>query len=146
MNERRKLKLTTFMTMCEELAKLSYDPKYQVATMIFTADFREICSIGYNGEYKGGPNARTSLEPGGSGFLHAEENSIISLAKSFELRGQLVLMCTHKPCTMCAKRIVNAGITQVIFKNHYQDTFNQTDEIFTISGVSCHSFDVLINS
>jgi len=142
-DERTLLKLRTFMDFCVSLSALSHDPKYQVATVILTDNFREICSIGYNGDYKGGPNIRVHLEHNQSGFLHSEENALLQLNKPLELRDQLILMCTHKPCTMCAKRIVNGGIRRVIYKNEYCDALGMTDEVFSTSGVSCFSFDSL---
>jgi dCMP deaminase len=142
-DERTALKMRTFMDFCVSLSALSHDPKYQVATVILTENFREICSIGYNGDYKGGPNVRVHLEHNQSGFLHSEENALLQLNKPLELRDQLILMCTHKPCTMCAKRIVNSGIRRVIYKNEYSDVMGMTDEVFSTSGVACFSFDSL---
>jgi len=141
-SDRQLFKLQTFMQICETLAQLSHDDKYKVATIIFTNDFREICAIGYNGDYSGGPNVRISYEHGQSGFLHSEENALIHLETPFALRSSLVLMCTHKPCTMCAKRIVNAGIKSVIYKYEYADSLNQTDEIFEASRIKCCRIDL----
>lgn len=143
---RLQLKFQTFMKICEDLSRLSHDPKYQVATIIVSDDFREICSIGYNGDYRGGPNGRSNLEHGQSGFLHSEENALFHLSRPFKLRSDLVLMCTHKPCSMCAKRIVNSGITRVVYKFEYTDAAAETEVIFQTSGVDCRSFDSLFSS
>ena len=145
-DDRTLLKLRTFMDFCGSLSALSHDPKYQVATVILTENFREICSIGYNGDYKGGPNIRVCLEHNQSGFLHSEENALLQLNKPLELRNQLILMCTHKPCTMCAKRIVNSGIRRVIYRDEYLDSVGMTNTVFETSGVECYSFDSLLNS
>lgn len=143
---RTEMKLLAFMEICESLAKLSHDTKYRVASIIVTDDFREICSIGYNGDFKGGPNVRVCMEHGQSGFLHSEENALIHLNKPLELRAHLVLMCTHKPCSMCAKRIVNSGIQRVIYKHDYRDSLNQTDDVFQTSGVICNKIDTVLES
>jgi dCMP deaminase len=143
---RTKLKLTTFMNICCQLSDLSHDSKYQVATIIISEDFREICSIGFNGDFKGGSNVRSCFEHGQSGFLHSEENALIHLNKPLELRNHLILMCTHKPCSMCSKRIVNSGIKRVIYKNEYKDSMNQTDVVFETAKVVCKSFEELILS
>lgn len=116
---RYDLKLATFKNICLELSNLSYDPKYKVATIIFTKDFREICAIGYNGNYKGGPHTRESTTTGQSGFLHSEENALLHLTRPFEFRDNLIMMCTYKPCEMCAKRIINSGIKTVYYINEY---------------------------
>jgi dCMP deaminase len=144
LSERKSLKLNTFANMCNELANLSHDEKYKVACLIFTNDFREICSIGYNGNYKGGPNIRESLETGKSGFLHAEENALYHLCKDFNLRKNLIMLCTHTPCPMCAKRIVNAGIKNVIYINDYFELGNETKNIFENSDIFCGKLDNII--
>ena len=140
---RKALKLTSFMNMCIELSCLSHDPKYKVASMIITDDFREICAIGYNGDYKGGPNERVNLQTGMSGFSHSEENCLIHLCKPFELRSNLIMFCTHTPCPMCAKHIVNGGIRRVVYNTEYRDLGPDTDHIFANSNVGCVKFDSL---
>ena len=89
--DREKQKLSVFMKMCRELSTLSYDAKYKVSAIIITKDYREVCAIGYNGSYKGGPNERSSLDHGESGFLHAEENALFHLCKPYELRKDLIM-------------------------------------------------------
>lgn len=145
-NVRRLQKLSVFMKMCRELSTLSYDPKYKVASIIITEDYREVCAIGYNGSYKGGPNERVSLVTGQSGFLHAEENALFHLCKPYELRGDLLMLCTHKPCSMCAKRIVNSGIKKVVFDVDYVDAEAETDTIFSTTGMVCVKFDDLLQN
>lgn len=132
------------MKICKDLSSLSHDAKYKVATIIITDDFREICAIGYNGDYAGGPNIRQNFEQGQSNFLHSEENALFHLGRPLNSRNDLVLLCTHKPCTMCAKRIVNSNIKTVIYNEHYADSLNQTDEIFQNSDVFCANFDSLL--
>ena len=92
--------------------------------------------MGYNGNYKSGPNQRDSLEVGESGFLHGEENALFHLSKPYELRESLILISTHKPCYMCAKRIVNSGIKIVFYIDDYGD--HRTDEIFAKCNIACH--------
>ena len=137
MTDRGLQKLRVYMDICKNIASLSYDNKFKVGSVIITKDFREICAIGYNGNYKGGPNSRDSNETGKSGFLHSEENALFHLGKPYELRDSLIMLCTHKPCPMCAKRIVNAGIKNVVYAEHYDAAGPGADEIFKISGVLC---------
>jgi dCMP deaminase len=144
--ERSIQKLSVFMKMCNELSTLSYDDKYKVASIIITKDYREVCAIGYNGGYKGGPNKRSSLEQGKSGFLHAEENALFHLCKPYELRGDLLMLCTHKPCSMCARRIVNSGIKNIIYYSDYIDAEAASDDIFKVTGTSCVKFDQLLQN
>jgi dCMP deaminase len=134
------------MRICESLSSLSHDPKYQVASIIATDDFREICAIGYNGDYRGGPNERYDMQHGHSNFVHGEENALIHLCVPFESRSGLILYCTHKPCSMCAKKIVNSNIRRVLYRTDYVDALGQTDEIFARSGVWCESLDAVMSS
>ena len=34
------------------------------------------------------------------------------------------LYCTHQPCVICAKMIINAGITRIVYKYGYPDDFS----------------------
>lgn len=53
--------------------------------------------------------------------LHAEQNAIIQAANhGISIRGA-TLYCTNKPCIICSKMIINAGITQVYYEEGYDD-------------------------
>ena len=53
--------------------------------------------------------------------VHAEQNAIIQAARSGTNVEGATLYCTHQPCVICAKMIINAGIKHVIFKEGYPD-------------------------
>lgn len=134
--DRYKLKLNVFKGVCENLANLSYDSKMKVAAIVISDDFREICSIGYNGNYKGGPNERESDQVGMSGFLHAEENALFHLSVDYEKRSKLIMIVTHKPCRMCIKRIINSGIKRVYYINDYSDNGNNFDSFVNNTSIT----------
>ena len=55
--------------------------------------------------------------------IHAEQNAILQAARlGLSLKGA-TLYCTHQPCVICSKMIVNAGIEKVWYKNPYPDEF-----------------------
>ncbi|MBQ2955899.1 MAG: cytidine deaminase, partial [Clostridia bacterium] len=54
---------------------------------------------------------------------HAEQNAIIQAAKLGVSIDGATLYCTHQPCVMCAKMIVNAGIVRVVYQEGYPDEF-----------------------
>lgn len=55
--------------------------------------------------------------------IHAEQNAIIQAAKlGISIEGA-TLYCTHQPCVICAKMIVNSGISRVVYKHGYPDEF-----------------------
>ena len=55
--------------------------------------------------------------------IHAEQNAIIQAAKLGVSIEGATMYCTHQPCVICAKMIVNAGITRVVYKHGYPDEF-----------------------
>ena len=53
--------------------------------------------------------------------VHAEQNAIIQAAKLGVSVQGATLYCTHQPCSICAKMIINAGIVRVVYKGDYPD-------------------------
>lgn len=57
--------------------------------------------------------------------LHAEQNAIIQAAYSgVSIKGASIYI-THFPCVVCAKMIINAGISEVIYGKYYPDTLSE---------------------
>ncbi len=65
--------------------------------------------------------------------IHAEQNAIIQAAKLGIAIDGATLYCTHQPCSVCAKMIVNAGIARVVYEQGYPDEFSL--EFFKETGV-----------
>ena len=107
---------------------------------------KRIMTTGYNGAPAG---VRTCVERGEclreklgipSGTkqeicyaTHAEQNAIIQAARLGVSIDGATLYCTHQPCVLCAKMIVNAGITRVVYEEGYPDDFAR--EIMAEGGV-----------
>lgn len=53
--------------------------------------------------------------------LHAEQNAIIQAALHGTSIDGATLYCTHQPCVVCAKMIINAGIDEIIIGGSYPD-------------------------
>lgn len=97
---------------------------------------KRIVTTGYNGAPAG---VRTCVERGEclrrklnveSGTraelcyaIHAEQNAIIQAARLGVSIKDATLYCTHQPCAVCAKMIVNAGIVRVVYREGYPDEF-----------------------
>jgi dCMP deaminase len=109
----------TWMSVARAMAKRSYDPRLQVGAIIVSDDNTRMLSVGYNGNYKGGPNEAESGVPGQSGMIHAEQNAIIKCDFNFHKKKHMYL--THSPCRTCAKFIINAEISRVVYENVYRD-------------------------
>ena len=99
------------------ISRRSPDPKFQVGAVIVTEDNTQVLAIGYNGDHKGGPNCRDSLETGKSGFIHAEVNALIKMDYNNPKKKKMYV--THAPCPVCAKCIINAGIDEVYYEKNY---------------------------
>lgn len=56
--------------------------------------------------------------------LHAEQNAIVHAAFHGIAIAGATLYVTHQPCITCAKMIINAGITTVIFSGEYPDSLS----------------------
>ena len=97
---------------------------------------KRIMTTGYNGAPAG---IRTCVERGeclrkklgiASGTqhelcyaIHAEQNAIIQAAKLGVSIDGGTLYCTHQPCAICAKMIVNSGIRRIVYEQGYPDKF-----------------------
>ena len=132
------------MDIAHVVARRSNCRRRQVAAIIVSD--RRIISTGYNGTPRG---IRNCFEGGcprcaskaGSGrnlseciCAHAEENAIVQAAyHGISVRGG-VLYCTISPCLLCAKMIINAGISEVVYEHEYHFS-EQTRSLFREAGV-----------
>jgi len=108
-----------WMDVASLISLRSYDPRFQVGSVVVTEDNCQVLAVGYNGNYAGGPNEAESEIPGESGMLHAEINALLKMDYNNPKKKKLYL--TLSPCRMCAKAIVNAGISEVIYAEAYRD-------------------------
>jgi dCMP deaminase len=53
--------------------------------------------------------------------LHAEQNAIIQAALHGVSTKNSILYCTHCPCSLCVKMLINAGVEKVIYREGYPD-------------------------
>jgi len=53
--------------------------------------------------------------------LHAEQNAIIQAAyHGIPIVGS-TLYCTNKPCIICSKMLINAGVEKIVYEDGYDD-------------------------
>jgi dCMP deaminase len=53
--------------------------------------------------------------------VHAEQNAIINAAYYGVSTQGTVLYCTNQPCIICARILINAGITKVVHRGNFDD-------------------------
>lgn len=110
-----------YLNLAFIMAKRSTCHRLQVGTVVTTTDYRQVLSVGYNGNASGLKNYCDTDEVGGCGCLHSEENAVINCnsARSVEK----VVFVTHHPCTLCAKRLINlGGVKKIYYGKEYRNT------------------------
>ncbi|MDP6354834.1 MAG: dCMP deaminase family protein [Planctomycetota bacterium] len=119
-----------FMRIAEVVALRSNCIKRQIAAIVVKD--RRIITTGYNGTPRGVrncneggcPRCKDSSIPSGTRLdeclcSHAEENSITQAAYHGTSLQEATLYSTMSPCLLCAKLIINSGITEVVYNQHY---------------------------
>jgi len=53
--------------------------------------------------------------------LHAEQNAIIQAARHGVDISGAILYCTHSPCIICTKMLINSGIRKIVYLDGYPD-------------------------
>lgn len=143
-----------FMEMAEFVSTWSSCYKIDRHVGAVIVKDKRILTTGYNGASSGikscnekGECIRIKLGiPSGTRHeicyaVHAEQNAIVQAAKLGVSVDGATLYCTHQPCVICAKMIINAGIKRVVFKHGYPDDFSM--ELFKEAGVLVEEYDKL---
>lgn len=120
-----------FMEMAHVVAKRSTCLRRAVGAVVVKDN--RILTTGYNGAAQGLKHCgetgclRQKLNiPSGQRHelcrgIHAEQNAIIQGAvHGISIDGATIYI-TNQPCSVCAKMIVNAGISRVVFEGEYPD-------------------------
>jgi len=83
---------------------------------------RMIISDGYNGTPMGFENVCED-ETGATKpyVLHAEANAITKVAKTNQSSSGSTLYITSSPCMECAKLIIQAGVSRVVYSEKYRN-------------------------
>ncbi len=112
-----------FMNIAHEVAKRSTCERAQVGAVIVRD--KRILTTGYNGSPRGLPHCSEvgCLMDNGHCVrtLHAEQNAIIQAAHHGVITEGAIIYVTHQPCFICAKTIINAGISEIVYDKEYRD-------------------------
>lgn len=71
--------------------------------------------------------------------IHAEQNAVVQAAKLGISIDGATLYCTHQPCSVCAKIIINSGIRRIVYQEGYPDPFAL--ELINEAGVLLEKYD-----
>jgi dCMP deaminase len=138
-SEKRPSFRQIYMRMAHELSQRSTCRRLQVGCVITSMDYRKVLSVGYNGNASGLANDCDSDEVGNCGCLHAEENAVINCDSPRYV--EKVVFCTHLPCRMCAKRIINLGGVRVVYYDlPYRNT--ESKDMLLSAAIQCCSFQI----
>ena len=132
-----------FMSIAQQVATRSTCLRRQVGCIMVLE--RRIVSTGYNGAPSGLPHCeevgciresrrvasgeRHELCRG----LHAEQNAVIQAAMHGTAVRDSTVFCTHKPCILCTKMLINAGVRRVFYREGYEDSM--ADEMANEAGM-----------
>jgi dCMP deaminase len=126
-----------------------FQPNRQMGAVIVRN--KRILTTGYNGAPSGIPSCKEkgeclrrklNIPSGQQGQLcyaiHAEQNALIQAARMGIAIEGATLYCTHQPCSICARLIINAGIARIVYRDPYPDEFSIT--LIEESGVKMEQF------
>ena len=126
-----------FMQLAETVATWSscFQENRQIGAVIVKDN--RIITTGYNGAPSGVVSCKERGEclrrvlniPSGTRHemcyaVHAEQNAIAQAAKlGISVEGA-TLYCTHQPCVICSKMMINSGIKRIVYRHGYPDDFS----------------------
>ncbi len=148
--DKRTGKNAYYLGIADSVLARSTCLRRKYGAIIVKAD--EILSTGYNGAPAGMKTCKErgeclrrklGIESGTRAEVcyaaHAEQNAILQAAKLGVNIDGATLYCTHQPCVICAKMIVNSGINRVVYKHGYPDDF--AVEMLNEGGVLLERFE-----
>jgi dCMP deaminase len=137
-----------FMTIARQVSERSTCTRRHCGAVIVKD--RRMLATGYNGTPKG---LRHCEEVGclreklgvASGVnhelcrgIHAEQNAIIQAALHGVAMDGSSIYTTHQPCVQCAKMLINAGVTEIVYADAYPDPLSE--ELLDEAGVARRRF------
>jgi len=142
-----------FLKMTFLVAERSTCLRHHVGSIIVKD--RQVLATGYNGAARGTQDClelgclRDELKiPSGERHeicrgIHAEQNTIIQAARHGVNINNSTIYCTHSPCIICAKMIVNAGIKRIVVCGDYPDLLNMAGALYEEAGVQFERIPIM---
>ncbi len=136
-----------FIELARHIALWSKDPSTKVGCVVVGED-REIRSTGFNGFPRGiDDNAERLLDREKKYPLicHAEENAIMHAARIGVSLKNSTAYVTWPPCSRCARSLIQAGVTEVVYSDaedipeRWKDDFKTSTDMMKEAGLKVRS-------
>jgi dCMP deaminase len=138
-----------FITIANMVRTRSTCLRRQVGAIIVKD--KRILTTGYNGAPRGmkhcseiGCIREAADVPAGERHelcrgIHAEQNAIVQAAAfGVSIQGA-TLYCTHFPCVLCAKMLINAGVERLVIEEAYPDRLSR--QMLREAGIEVYVMD-----
>lgn len=138
-----------FMSIAAHVAGRSTCLRRQTGAVLVKE--KRILATGYNGAPSGLEHCEDAgcvrerlAVPSGSNHelcrgIHAEQNAVVQAARhGIGIEGAAVY-CTHQPCVLCAKILLNAGVSEIVYAEPYPDAL--AEELLRESGAVVRRFE-----
>lgn len=124
-----------FMSIAEQVAGRATCMRRSIGAVLVKD--KRILATGYNGTASGlahcedvGCIREQQNIPSGSRHelcrgIHAEQNAVIQAAKYGIAMNGATAYCTHQPCVLCAKILLNAGVVEIVYREAYPDPLSE---------------------
>jgi len=139
-----------FIALARHISQWSKDPSTKVGCVVVGPD-REIRSTGFNGFPRGIDDSIKRLEDRELKYpliCHAEENACMHAARiGVSLKGCAAYV-TWPPCTRCARSLVQAGLSEVLFPDgldipdRWQADFEMSTSMLREAGIEVRPVDM----
>ena len=130
-----------YINIAHDISDMSHDSEIKVGSIIVKDD--NIISMGWNGMPSGmDNNTRSHTGCTNKEVIHSEMNALMKLAKTGGSCNGATLYTTHSPCWECAKLLLQAGISRVVFTYQYDETAT----IFLLERDICRAPDIQPNN
>lgn len=125
-----------FMGLAREVATRSTCKRHKIGAVLVSMD-GHVLATGYNGAPRGMKHCldigcmrdQRNIPSGTQQQLcravHAEQNALIQAASHGTSLEGSKLYCTHSPCVICLKMLINAGVKYIVHAKHYPDDLSK---------------------
>lgn len=126
-----------FLDLATLVGSWSKDNSTKVGAVIVDERNR-ILSVGFNGFPHGVTDTLTDRDEKLRRTIHAEENALLFANRSVE---GCTIYVTHHPCARCTAKLIQVGISKIIYLNalsdHWGEEVCSSEIMLTEAGVPC---------